>query len=424
VAALLLGGAGIAVGIGWFLWRVPVPPELDLAGADPAIVRAIDEARAEVHASPRSAAAWGRLGMLLRAHDFGMEANACFAQAERFDGTDPRWPYLQGLTLALSDRDAAIPLLESAAQRSSTTTAPRLRLAEVLLLQGRQEDARRHFQKVVASDPANPRAQLGLARLAQRRDEGNVALIHVTHAVSSPLTRKSALTLRAEIRQQLGMPDQAGEDLRQAAKEPDDPPWPDPFVEEVERLRVGVQARLNLADRLLQQGRGPEAIALLEETAQSAPESDGVYLVLGQTWLRLGNPAQAQKALERAVAQTPGAAEAHFQLGNALFLQDQPGPAAERFRAAIRLNPAHVLAHYNLAHSLLKGGDRPGAIAAFRAALRYRPNYADAHINLGDLLAQEGKNVEALAHLEEAVRLAPADARARKLLAELRSRLK
>ena len=53
-----------------------------------AIVAALAQARAAVQESPRSAAAWGRLGMVLAAHDFRAEANACLAQAERLDPLD------------------------------------------------------------------------------------------------------------------------------------------------------------------------------------------------------------------------------------------------------------------------------------------------------------------------------------------------
>ena len=42
----------------------------------------IESARDRVRREPRSAGAWGRLGMLLAAHNFSPEAVACFAEAE------------------------------------------------------------------------------------------------------------------------------------------------------------------------------------------------------------------------------------------------------------------------------------------------------------------------------------------------------
>jgi tetratricopeptide (TPR) repeat protein len=420
--AVLAIASAVAVFAAWRHWRSPALPELDLASVDPAIVEKIDAARAELRAAPRSATAWGRLGMVLRAHGFGGEANDCFAQAERLDPSDPRWPYLHGLTVALTDRDAAIPLLQRAADRSRNNSAPRLRLAEVLMLQGKVEDAERHFRSVANIDSGNVRAELGLARIARQQEDFDAALGHLNQALASPLARKAVLTMRAEVHAQRGSTAAARADLAQAAALPDDPPWPDPMVEDVERLTVGVEARLVLAEHLFRQGRAGEAIALLEDTARSTPTSDAVFLALGYTLLRMNQPAQAESSLRRAVELAPAAAEAHFQLGNALFLQQQTASAAASFRAAIHCNPGHALAHYNLGHCLMRQGDRSGAIGEFRAAMRYRPNYADAHTNLGDLLAQDGRRDEALEHLEHAVRLAPGDERARRLLAELRKK--
>src|SRR5437660_128152 len=57
ICCLLLGG-GVYLR---FSDRMPEPPVVDMKGIDPAVVAAVEEARAEVRESPRSAAAWGRL---------------------------------------------------------------------------------------------------------------------------------------------------------------------------------------------------------------------------------------------------------------------------------------------------------------------------------------------------------------------------
>jgi tetratricopeptide (TPR) repeat protein len=399
---------------------------VDLTGAEPAVAQAIERARAEVEKKPRSAAAWGRLGMLLRAHDYGDEANVCFARAEQLDAKDPRWPYLQGLTLILADREAALPLLERASDLSPNCVAPRLRLAEILLMQGRPDQAARHFRLVLKAEPENARAALGLARLAQRRGDLREALDLLRPAVASPLVRKAALVLRAEVQHQLGAAAAASADERAAAGLPEDPRWPDPYVDEVEQLnrsaRGGLESRLAYGIELFRQKRLPEAVDVLEAAAQDAPQASRVFVVLGEARLRLGDPVRAEQAFRRALALSPDAAEAHFHLGTALYDQDKVEAAERCFRRAVELKPAHALAHYDLGLCRLRQQDRDGAAAAFRAALRYRPGYADAHRNLGDVLAQQGKDAEALAHLEEAVRLAPEDEQARRLLAEVKAR--
>src|SRR5579859_5972390 len=95
---LVCVGILFVVPVGLWLWWArtprPEPPRPDLSDADPQVVEAIEEARQAVLHAPRSASAWGRLGMVLRAHDFGEEANTCFAHAEQLDPNEPRWPYL------------------------------------------------------------------------------------------------------------------------------------------------------------------------------------------------------------------------------------------------------------------------------------------------------------------------------------------
>src|SRR5262249_35181987 len=60
----------LLVWCGWQWWRGPPPPAVERSGLDPAAAKAVDEATAAVERSPRSAAAWGHLGMVLQAHDF------------------------------------------------------------------------------------------------------------------------------------------------------------------------------------------------------------------------------------------------------------------------------------------------------------------------------------------------------------------
>src|SRR5262245_27538487 len=98
-ALALLGGAALLAGIGRYVWYrafAPRPPVVELKGVDPAIVAAVEQAQAGVHASPFSAPAWGQLGMVLLTHDFTAEAKVCLAEAETLDPSEPRWPYYQG----------------------------------------------------------------------------------------------------------------------------------------------------------------------------------------------------------------------------------------------------------------------------------------------------------------------------------------
>src|SRR5262249_54720205 len=78
-AGCLLVGGGLYLGLAR---RAPEPPTIDPTRIDPLIVAAVEKGRAAVRESPDSAAAWGRLGMILQVHDFRTQADFCLDQAE------------------------------------------------------------------------------------------------------------------------------------------------------------------------------------------------------------------------------------------------------------------------------------------------------------------------------------------------------
>jgi cytochrome c-type biogenesis protein CcmH/NrfG len=370
--------------IGVWLWWAsaprPEPPIPDLSDADPKVAEAISQARQEVLRVPRSAPAWGRLGMVMRAHDFAEEANVCFEQAEHLDPREPRWPYLHGLTLVLTNPQAGILSLERAVARTEGQLAPRLRLAEVLLEQGRLEEAERNLRVAIEREPDYPRTHLGLARLAFAREDWAGGLKHLE---GNP--GKLAHTLRAEAWQQLGKTERSAEELKRARELPDDPPWPDPFVEEVVRLQVGVRTQLVRADALSRQRRSGEAVALLEEIVQAHPENGEAWLLLGQILVRQRHSAQAERALEQAVRVDPNSVEAWFQLGVARVFQHNPRGAMDAFSEVVRLKPDHTLGHFNLGLCRKQLGDRAGAAGALRQALRCQPDHEPARKALNNL---------------------------------------
>jgi protein O-GlcNAc transferase len=389
-------GLALVVGLGggagyWYFGRpeVPRPPEVDLTGADPEIAEAVTAAREAVLSEPDSGAAWGRLGMVLRAHEYGREANACFAVAERLDPDNPRWPYLRAVMLLLTDPEVGLePLRRAVAKAGETTTEPRLRLAEVLLERRRLAEAEEHFRHLLDRHPGHPRALLGMGRLAYARGDLKESAEYLQRARQSPFVRKAASQLLAKVYYRLG-DQEALRGLGDVATLPDDPSWPVPFIEEVVQLQVGKQADLERAGALLDLGVGAEAVAVLERTAARHPEDADVWVALGRARIRVGRFAEGERALRTAVRLDPDSVDGWFLLGAALNGQGHKEGLAECFRKVIALKPDHALAHYNLGQCLKEQGDRAGAREAFRAALRARPGYREAEEQLRALEAGE-----------------------------------
>jgi len=65
--------------------NVPEVPAIDLTGADPDVAETIKKTRAAVVAAPRSADAWGRLGMILHSHGSNDTALICYMAAGALD---------------------------------------------------------------------------------------------------------------------------------------------------------------------------------------------------------------------------------------------------------------------------------------------------------------------------------------------------
>jgi tetratricopeptide (TPR) repeat protein len=419
--AAFVVAALVAAATSWYLWNwygAPEPPAVSFVDVDSVVVEAVEAARREVRWHPRSAAAWGRLGQLLIAHGFKPESKACFARAEQLDAKDPRWPYLQGLNLRSDDPEAAALCLRRAvALCDEGPDAPELLLGEVCFQQGNLDDAERHFQHVLDRDADEARAHLGLGRLALERGNPRAGLDHLRRSASGQLASKASRALLAQAYHQLG--DAPASDREQAAADdlPDDPPWPDPFLEEAQALMVGKQARLARLQTLHRQGRDAEARALAGQLEDDYP--DVYWLVEGRGQMTRGDFAAAERALRKAVELAPESIDVRFDLGTVLFEQRNYPAAADCFRKVIELEPGYGPAYQRLGRCLVIQGERAEALRAFQAAVRYVPQHAEARRELGGLLAREGRVTEAAAQLRQALQLRPGDKKARELLNEL-----
>jgi cytochrome c-type biogenesis protein CcmH/NrfG len=390
VTAVVVVGLAVA---GWLHWRQPppAPPEPDLSGADQEVVEAIQEARDEVVRQPSSAAAWGRLGQVLLAHEFNPEANVCLRQAEALDPREPAWPYLQGLNLIIHNPNAGIPCLERAAQcGGDRAVIPRLLLAEVLLDQGRTDQAQTVLEQVLGSDPPNVRARLAMGRLALVRQQWQVGLGHLKACRDDVHARKRAGVLSAEALGRLGEARLARDEQRRAQELPEDQPWPDPYLAEYQRLQRGLRYRFMTVDYLLQNGRVQDAIGMLQQTLEKHPTSLEGWSRLAEVWARSGRLDRAEACQRNVVDLAPDWPEAWFRLG-CVQIMANPRKAAESFRQATRLKPDHAQAHLNLGVCLQGQGDLAGATAEVRAALNCRPDYEKARLLLRELETPKGK---------------------------------
>jgi tetratricopeptide (TPR) repeat protein len=431
---LILLGAVLAGAAGWYVWRrstAPAPPAIVTEGLDPELAERIEKSREKIHADPYSAQGWGDLGRLLRAGQFLTEAVACFAQAELLEPNNPNWPYLQGEALRLQDQSAALAPLERAVALAGNadTVAPRLRLAEVLLALGRNEEAEQQLCRALEIEPDDPTVHYDLGVAALARNDLADSLAHLKHCEHSPFTQRRACILLAGVYRRMGRKEEADKYSHKADTLPMDTNWIDPFL--AESLIVGRPSRLKEISQLESRGDYRTALEQLTTLNQERPDYL-VYLALSRNLAKLGDFVGAEHALRSAIEMAPEKFKAYQDLSQLLWMRASQDERTDRERArgefeeaaatarqAIARQPHSASSHVLLGMSLRRLGQRREALDAFRTAVECGPDLAEAHLYLGETLADGDRTAEARESLRRAVELAPDDPRPRSALAKL-----
>jgi tetratricopeptide (TPR) repeat protein len=409
LSAVGLAVAAAAVLLGLWLPPIPPPPEIAAQGVDPEVVEALNQARAAVLASPRSARAWGALGELFLAHVYHPEAIQCFAQAELLDPYNYRWPYLQGMARLHNDPQSASSCFQRAADRAPSDYVPHLRLAETLLVLERFEEAQASFDRVLRLQPGHPRAYYGKGRAALQRQAFAEAVGYLSLAAENPVSRKAAHQALAELYLREGDVETSQRHARQARALPPDNPWPDPILASVQSKAVGISERLEQARSLFAMGDLAASRSLVEAVLRKQPDNASAYKLLGSIHFRENRPKEAETALREAIRLHPQEGTSLALLGSLLAMQKRYGEAIPILQQAVAVNPHAHEPCFNLAHCLSETGRKQDALAVLEQGLRYRPDAIVLHKALARLFLEQKNAAKAQSVLEAARVLAPDD---------------
>jgi tetratricopeptide (TPR) repeat protein len=393
----------------------------------------VEEARRGVLDNPRSAHAWGLLGEVFLANELEEQGAACFAEAERLDPTDARWPYYQaGPLVNQGDREGALPYLRRAIDLADAgETAPRLLLGESLLLLGRPDEAEPWFRGALSGQPEDARALFDLGLLAVSRQQWTTAREHLSRCLGSPYARQKARVQLALVCRRLGQQAAADDYLAQARRVPADADWPDSFVTQFMRWAVTKRNRYRLVEQLEAAGRYAEAAAVLTPLTRQYPDDYLPHFTLGKMLGRTGDHDRAEASLRKARRLAPDKVQTHYYLSLVLFLKGEAlrkrrgtearilfEESAGLARQALGLQGDYGFAFTSLGLSLRRLGRRAEALDAFRQAARCSPELAEVHFYLGEALAEAGRLDEARSRLNHALRLAEHSAPWRRAAAE------
>ena len=191
-----------------------------------------------------------------------------------------------------------------------------------------------------------------------------------------------------------------------------------------EKAQVDPKDKIDYANRLhealfdLEQGHHDEAVAKLHELVkQYESEAGPAYLDFGRALIHNGEYQEAVPILRNAIEKAPDSSLAHSELGIALIKQGQWDAALPEMQAAVDHQPTSAKFHFYLAGVHVRLNQFPEAAKEFEKALELEPDHFQANLTYGRLLLREGHLDAALPKLSRAAKLVPDSAEAHAFLA-------
>lgn len=391
---------------------VPMP---DMTDMEPQVAARLRELERGIEASPRSAEAWGRLGMVMHAHELLDEAATVYARARELDPADERWPYYHGEVLSIlgTDLEAAESAFSRFMELHPDYGPAHMRLGKVLVAQGRSEEASLQFERALELEPRLQPAQVALAQLELADGELEAAEQLLEQVLAESPRHEQALTTLGQVYMRQGRRDEAREVAARATHAAAYNLYSDPLMSKMVAEELSSAQIWERAKSFLEHGNYEQAAIGLARVVELTPDNASAHVQLAVAYGHLGRSDRALQHLERSIALEPDSADARTRLG-ALYLElERPADAVEHLRAVIDLEPEESEAHWLLGRALLRTGGSANAIRVFdsaRAAGMSVP--PSAHNDWGNALAQTGRPEEALSHFEAALHENPEDPQA------------
>ena len=277
--------------------RPPAPvPEPDLSAMEAQVAETIEEARGAVTESPRSAEAWGRLGMVFQAHELFSEAAGSYAVAFELAPEDARWPYLKAQCHKdLREIDAAREAVASAV-RLNPSYAPHFVLAaELEELDNDPGAAVAFYRKAIEADASCAPAHFGVGRLVLT-DDADEAREHLERAAALAPSAGAVQATLARLYRRQGDREAALRSAALARTLHPEVPLDDPVMaavgNEAESV-VGLQTRAVEAEA---RGDVAGAEALLRRMIALRPDEPNLYYNLGNNLSRQGRLDEAERS--------------------------------------------------------------------------------------------------------------------------------
>lgn len=353
---------------------------------------AITEFKVLVRAMPGSAELQSNLGI---AYYFDRQYEPALKTLQRAITLNPKLepPHLfSGLTLyRLSNPDAAAVELRKAVQLQPSDLVARTWLGYAFSAQSKHKEAIEQFESVTATDPNNVDAWFALGQsYLQVGKDAIVELIHLAPDGSR------VWQLAGEQKQLQGDAAGADEDFRKARERSpaaaedvlyktahDAESKSRQAYERVVRLDPNsYRAHQIMAETLLAQQKGDEAIAELKTVAQLKPDLPDVHAMIANELVQRGHFEDARKEYEAELALQPRSAQVHVSAASVYLKLGMLDEAGKHLEEARHLDRPPLELDFYLGKLKFERKEYPAAVAALNRYISAAPQDAYAYFLL------------------------------------------
>ena len=319
-----------------------VPEIASLAELDPRMRESVEQAVRGVKERPGDGAAWGKLGRVYHAHKYFALALEAYEEAARLAPATADWWYYLGLLRAERGANSEAiasfrKALDAESQRGAPHVETQFHLGQALIAHGDLEAAEQVFEALAKQHEGW--GALGLGRVALRRDDPEAAVGDLERAVAALGDDRQSHYLLATAKRELGRRDEARQHFAKANQLERRLPA-DPRLEQMAGERRDLQALIQAANRLLEEGAAERAEELYREVLRHDETHFDAHYNLAVLSGRAGRNQEALEHIERALEQSPEEAKAWRARGIALMELGRQMEALAAFEKALELNPA------------------------------------------------------------------------------------
>lgn len=275
-------------------------------------------------------------------------------------------------------------------------------LARVHALFGKDAEAQKLAEEVLAKSPGHTGGRLLLARLHLGDRARDAELVKDLEALAEP-TSKASQTERVDALNLLGRLHFLRSRVTRAEES---------FSKALALQSSSVEAMLGLGDALFASGRNAEALARYEAATKLAPEDLGAQLGVVRAKLALESLADAAKILDGLRQKHPKSTAVAYWFGRAKELVGEKELALTSYRGAVEVGedvPELVAAYVGMTRLLGQLGAGEEAAKQIQTALTKFPDRPEIYVAVGDLATSQAAYERAIAQYDKALSLDPAD---------------